>query len=33
MLILRPSNSYLNRLINIQKCPSSSKINHCAMYR
>ena len=30
MLILRPSNSGLKRLINIQKCRSSTKLDHCA---
>ena len=31
MLILRPSNSGLKRLINIQKCRSSTKLDHCAL--
>ena len=31
MLILGPSNSGLKKLINIQKCPSSTKVDHCAM--
>ena len=31
MLISRPSNSGLKRLINIQKCRSSTKLDHCAM--
>ena len=29
MLILGPSNSGLKKLINIQKCPSSTKLDHC----
>ena len=33
MLILGPSNSGLKKLINIQKCPSSTKLDHCALYR
>ena len=32
MLILRPSNSGLKRLINIQKCRSSTKLDHCAFH-
>ena len=31
MLILGPSNSGLKKLINIQKCPSSTKLDHCGM--
>ena len=31
MLISRPSNSGLKRLINIQKCRSSTKLDHCGM--
>ena len=31
MLISRPSNSGLKRLINIQKCRSSTKLDHCAL--
>ena len=31
MLILRPPNSDLKRLINIQKCRSSTKLDHCAL--
>ena len=31
MLISRPSNSGLKRLINIQKCCSSTKLDHCAL--
>ena len=31
MLILRPSNSGLMRLINIQKCRSSTKLDHCGL--
>ena len=31
MLISRPSNSGLKRLINIQKCHSSTKLDHCAL--
>ena len=30
MFILGPSNSGLKKLINIQKCPSSTKLNQCA---
>ena len=32
MLISRPSNSGLKRLINIQKCRSSTKLDHCALF-
>ena len=32
MLILRPSNSGLKRLINIQKCRSSTKLDHSAVH-
>ena len=32
MLISRPSNSGLKRLINIQKCRSSTKLDHCAVF-
>ena len=31
MLISRPSNSGLKRLINIQKCRSSTKLDHCGL--
>ena len=31
MLILRASNSGLKRLINIKKCRSSTKVDHCVM--
>ena len=31
MLILRPSNSGLKKFINIQKCPFSTKLDHCAL--
>jgi hypothetical protein len=32
MLILGPSNSGLKKLINIQKCPSNTKLDHCALH-
>ena len=32
MLILRPSSSGLKRLINIQKCRSSTKLDNCALH-
>ena len=31
MLILRPTNSGLKRLIYIQKCRSNTKLDHCAL--
>ena len=31
MLILDQQNLDLKRLINIQKCPSSTKLDHCAL--
>ena len=31
MLILGPSNSCLKKLINIQKCPPSTKLDHCGV--